>query len=172
MRGLRILSVFALLIAFVACGGSRHEARSRSDQSGDAMGEGGAVASRTLLTFDWTGGFAGFMRHLEVDSDGLARAKDRRRNQARELRLSEGRLDSLMTLLGERVTESAGPFSSRVIDDFHFTLVLTRAGDKSIRVEGNGSALPDSMRPVFRELEQLTGEVLSQARDAGDQESK
>lgn len=170
LKSAHVLGLVVLLGAFMACGGSRNEGGSQEKPSAD--GKEQAVASKPVLIFDWTGGFAGFMRHLEIDPDGLARAEDRRFGQAGEIRLAEAWFDSLMYTARALITESAGPYSSGAMDDFHFVVVLKRAEGDSIRIEGDGLALPDSLQPVIHELTDLTGEILTPPKPPDRPESQ
>jgi hypothetical protein len=170
VRSAYVLGLVALLAAFMACGGSRSDGTPQRDPSAD--GEEQAVAAEPVLIFDWTGGFAGFMRHLEIDPDGLARAEDRRFRQAGEVRLAEARFDSLMYTANTLLTESAGPYSSGAMDDFHFVVVLKRAEGDSIRIEGDGLALPDSLKPLMQDLTELTGEILTPPKPPNRPESQ
>jgi hypothetical protein len=150
-----ILLFLAIVAAgsLIACGGSASRSRRSQEEP---------VASDPILIFDWTGGFAGFQRQLQLFPDRRAQADDRRFGHQGEIRLSESRFDSLLAHVRQSFTKSEGPFRSNVADDFHFAVRWNReATEESIHVEGDGIAFPDRYTTVLRELQELTGEVLT-----------
>jgi hypothetical protein len=138
----------------------------RAGKVQDEGGEGDAGGEAPIFTFLWKGGFAGFDRRLEIFGDRRAAAEDFRFGHKGEARLTEAAFDSILSAIRPLMTHSAGPFRSGITDDFHFTVQLQRA-DSLVIMAGDANGFPESFRPVFHELTELTGRILLPAEGKG-----
>jgi hypothetical protein len=154
------LAAVALAASLLACGGSGAQREPSRDGHADSVETAEDPREETpLFTLIWRGGFAGFDRRLEIFKDRRARAEDNRSGQRGEIRLGQAEFDSLFTAIRPAMTHSAGPFRSRITDDFHFTLHLVQS-DSLVTMEGEANGFPESFRPIFYELTELTGRIL------------
>ena len=153
-RALGLLAV-AYLAGTLACCSHGGQARSAKAPEGGAAKDvraDDASKPAPVITYEKTGGIAGFRLQLTVNPGGAWVAKDLARNKQAEGTFEPAAYDSLLAAIGAVPSGDWGRFSSDVVDDFHYRLTVTR-GDVVRTLESAGMVLPKTWRPVLDVLE-------------------
>jgi hypothetical protein len=158
----RIATVWLLgatiILAGSACGHRRGVPAAGAGPAGKVPG-----GNLETITYEKTGGVAGFRLRLVVAPDGGWVARDLARD--REIRGSfpPATMDSLRREIEGVPDDAWGSFPATVVDDFHYRLSI-EAGGAVRRLEAGGSALPDAWSNVIRILDRPWPELFSQGR--------
>jgi hypothetical protein len=125
----RLYMLVVLMMAFAAC--SAGAGNGPNSPSGVTSESGGNQTTMWRIQFTQSGGFAGMQRELAVTSAGEATAKDLRRNREVKVRLDDGEVTRLRTLLAQAPESAAASgLGSQCRDCFEYAVDATVDGQR------------------------------------------